>query len=460
MRYRVLNNDHLRSAGASQYSPASHHKIIFKIDLFHSSAIFSLFPYITLGSLALPTEVQPWAALISWIAVGITFARGQLRCDSFYCITLFFSLLFLAYIPINDSIGIGQYLRKSLSILLCFAILIAARGLTASKIISLLKVSAIIWLFFGLLGIIFPFDYLNIVRKIVPGALGAYGSRGVTGLAPEATDYGFTMVYFWVLALIASNAEQARNRRGAPIWLFFIIMLNIFIAESGSGLFSLVLLQAIYWATFDSRHQKNRISTNTIFLTLFILTFFILLIVSLPNTGIRGLDLMAQALQNPLMLIDTTLSYRLAHNLVGFFGFIDSNLLGWGAGSFTEKGIEVYSKFDISGLLGVQGWYRENIPLTLTTSPLAIFPVLIFEYGIFGLTFILYIFSSVFRSTIMAKYMVATLLFLTWAQSFPLAYPLFWLLLGLIRNADFATCNSQDKIINTGFHQKHKFAAQ
>ena len=451
-----MNSESLRPAVENHYSITSTHKGIFKIDLFHFAITFSLYPYVTLGALSFPTEVQPWAALISWIAVGVMFARGQLHYDSFYSITLFFALLFLVYIPISDSIEMGQYLRKSMSILLCFSILFAARGLTAGKIIALLKMSAIIWLVFGLLGLFFPSDYLQIVQKIVPGALGAYGSRGVTSLAPEATDFGFTMVYFWVLALIASNAEQARNRNGAPTWLFFVIMLNIFISGSASGIFSLALLQIVYWSTFDSAQQKNKLSTNTILLAIFVLTLFGLFVSLLPNTGIRGLDLMAQSLHNPWMLVDTTLSYRLAHNLVGVYGLFDSNFLGWGAGSFTEKGIEVYSRYDISGMLGVQGWYRENIPQTLKTSPLAIFPVLIFEYGIFGLAFILYIYFSVFRSEVMAKYMVATLLFLTWAQSFPLAYPLFWLVLGLIRNADFATSNRKD--IRSGFDPKSGFA--
>lgn len=459
MRYEIINDKIPSSAEETRYVLNPARRGIFEINLFHLTAIFSLFPYITLGSLALPTEVQPWAALISWILVGISLSRGQLRYDSFYCITLFFSLLFLAYIPINDNIGMGQYLRKSLSIFLCFAILIAARGLTASKIISLVKMSAVIWLFFGLLGLFFPSDYLHIVRKIVPGALGAYGSRGVTSLAPEATDYGFTMIYFWVLVLIASSAERARGRSGAPIWLFFVIIFNILISGSATGLFSLAILRVTYWVTFDSARQKNRISTNAIFLTLCISIFLIFLVGSLPNTGIRGLDLMAQSLANPWILLDTTLSYRIAHNLVGIYGLIDSNLLGWGAGSFTEKGIEVYSKNDISGMLGLQGWYRENIPQTLKTSPLAIFPVLIFEYGVFGLAFIIYIYSSVFRSAIVAKYMVSMLLFLTWAQSFPLAYPLFWLLLGLIRNTDFAICNRKNKDFNSGFYHKNNFTS-
>jgi hypothetical protein len=131
--------------------------------------------------------------------------------------------------------------------------------------------------------------------------------------------------------------------------------------------------------------------------------------------------------------------------LVGFFGFIDSYFLGHGAGSFIIEGVETYYRHDIGGLLGVEGWYRFNIPQTLENSPLAIFPVILFEYGFLGLAFIIFIFFSVIRSKIYAKYVVAALLFLTWVQSFPAAFPLFWLLLGLIHNRAFAYRKSSQR---------------
>ena len=76
---------------------------------------------------------------------------------------------------------------------------------------------------------------------------------------------------------------------------------------------------------------------------------------------------------------------------------------------------------------------------TLETNASSTFALLIFEYGVFGIIFIFYIFVSIIRSDLQAKYVVATILFMTWLQSFPAAYPLFWLLLGLHTNTHFST---------------------
>lgn len=401
--------------------------------------VLALFPYIQFGPIGLPTEVQPFAALVAWMAAFILLVRGRLALSRFHWVILGFSLLFMFYIPLDDSFEFSQYLRKSTSFFLSAALIVIAGYLSPARILSVLKVSAVVWLIFGVFGTLFPAEYLEVARKLVPGALGAYGDRGTTSLAPEATDYGFTLVYFWVLTLLASGAARARGGKGAPRWLFWVVFVNIALSASGAGLFSLVLVQTVYWMTFNPLQKRRRISVRTLLLGGGLVVSLLIMAATLEETGIRGVDLLLQGIRSPQLLLDSTLSYRLAHNLVGIYGLFESNLMGWGAGSFVVQGQSVYLNSNIESLLGVEGWYRSNIPLTLQVSPLAIFPVIIFEYGIFGVMFILYIFRSVLKSDAVGKYVLATLLFLTWAQSFPSAYPLFWILLGLIRNPDFFT---------------------
>lgn len=415
---------------------------------------FSLFPYITLGPIALPTEVQAWAALTAWGAMMLFAIYNRLRINTFHATILSFSLLFAIYIPLGSDIEIDQYLRKSIAFILSAPIVILAQYLTPSRTLRILKASVLAWLAFAVLGQVAPDIYQSIAQQIVPRALGAFGSRGVTSLAPEATDFGFTMVYFWLLTLLVSIAAQTKGRAGAPMWLYVVIIINILLSRSASGIFALTFLIIIYLFTYNAQARKSWVSVSAVLLGGFIVIGLAVLASLVAETGIRGIDLLLLALREPQALIDTTLSYRLAHNLVGIFGLVDSNLLGNGAGSFTIDGVKIYHDYGIQELLNVQGWYRENIPLTLNVSPLAIFPVILFEYGFMGLFFIFYIFHSVLTSTLPAKKLVAALLFLTWAQSFPVAFPLFWLILGLIHNPHFklldagtATASSSQKKI-------------
>ena len=197
-------------------------------------------------------------------------------------------------------------------------------------------------------------------------------------------------------------------------------------------------LLMVYRFTVDRETGRNRISAKSIMITFMGLVIFVIAIMLMPQTGIRGLDLLVLLVQSPGDLVQTTLSYRIVHNLVGFYGLLDSYLLGYGAGTFTIFGPELYASSNISDMLGLQGWYRTNMLPTIQTSPLAIFPVIFFEYGILGVIFVVFIFASVLSSDQPAKYVVAALLFMTWAQSFPAAYPLFWLLLGLHKNPHFS----------------------
>lgn len=416
------------------------------------SFLLALFPYIAPGQLRLPTEVQPWAPIVAWFAffVYFTLARGTLT--RFHLIILSFSVLFLVYLPVDGSLDLSQYIRKSASYLLCWSLIVMTRLLSPSLILSQIKFASMIWLCFALFSLALPDQYSQVVRLFVPDALGSYGERGETSLAPEATDFGFTMVYFGLFAFIASVQDRNSGGKGAPLWLWLVIALNIILSRSASGVFASAALCMIVLLWPKPFFSTIRFSGGVVFLTSLFLFVLMLTAVILStetgSTGIRGIDLLMSAIIDPRSLIDTTLSYRLAHNLVGVMGLIDSWFLGWGAGTFLVSGIEVYTKYEIGAFLGLQGWYAENVPATLSSNALAILPVLLFEYGIFGLLIVVAIAIQVLRSKHAYKYLVGVLLFLSWAQSFPVAYPLFWLLLGLLdwpeRGSGKSTSQSRD----------------
>lgn len=409
--------------------------------------LFAVFPYIGIGTFRFSSEVQPWTALLAWIGVFIFSLSGQIRLKRNHFVIIIFGIIFLLYIPFWKDINIQYYLRKSISVGLSASLFIFGQYLIPKTVMGVIKIATIIWFVFALLGFLYPEQYITIIKPFIPGAVGSFGERGVTSLSPEATDFGFTMVYFLVLLTLSSNVQKANNRQGAKSWVYWLIFINILLSGSGSGIIASLLFFIVLKITYDKKYHRNTLNFKnfTIFVTFMIATIFLIGLASYQSFGIRGINLIFVALSDPTALADTTLSYRIAHNLVGIFGFLDSNLLGFGAGSFVEKGVEIYDKYNIDQMVGVTGWYASNIPYTLKESPLAMIPMLIFEYGLFGLAFLSYFFLILLQSKVAGKIVITMMFLLTLGQSFPLAYPLLWLLLGLINNPNYQS-NSHNRI--------------
>lgn len=404
-----------------------------------SAVVFALalFPYVTAGPLAFPSEVQPWAALFAWLAILYALATKGLKLEKFHLFFLGFGALFLVYVPLMDEINIQSFLRVSGAFILCSSIVVLMQYMTPERMISLLKFASVVWFAFALLGQISPGTYLEVVRPFVPRALGAFGERGVTSLAPEATDFGFTMAYLCGFAFLATLAMQSKGKSGPPRWVFIVIVLSILLSRSASGIFAISIVYVFWRLLYKPERLSYSGLTRALLLVAVIVPLLALFVAAAPATGVRGIDMMILTLTSPEELTNTTLSYRLAHNLVGIFGLLDSYLMGWGAGSFVRHGVDIYIKYDIASLIDVQGWYMENIPNTLRDKPMAVFPVIVFEYGIFGLIYVFGLFRYIIRSNVQGTMMIMALLLMAWAQSFPVAYPLFWALLGLVRNPHF-----------------------
>lgn len=399
--------------------------------------LLAMFPYITIPGIGVPSEVQPWAAIFAWVSMVILISRGTLKIYHFYIFLFVFAIFFLFYVRSIDSISSEYYLRKSSSFILSVPIVLVIQHLRPLHTVKLIKFASIIWLAFALFGYLLPNAYLELVKPIIPTALGAYGERGVTSLAPEATDFGFTMACFFALYLVAARSAFAGGYGKQSRWPYFVIALNVLLSLSASGLFALVFIISAYLISITSyKSAAWKFATYSLSALAAVVAYLTLLMID--ETGMRGLDLLITAIQDPRQLVNTTFSYRLAHNLTGIYGFIDSSLIGYGAGSFVELGSTIYYKYRIGELIGVEGWYAANIPLTLDKSPLAFFPVIIFEYGVMGLAYCAIVFSKPLRSNVHLKLVIFVVLILTWGQSFPAAFPMFWILLGLCVNQNFS----------------------
>lgn len=391
-------------------------------------------PYLVFGPLAAPSQVQPWAALVSWLFVAQRMLTRGLWINNLQILLIGFAFWFMIYVYRPADVSLDYYLRRSAAFLLSAGIVLAMQYLSPATLWAMLRLTLPVWSLVGLLGYASPALYFRLVTPLVPTVIGVSGERGTTSLAPEATDFGFTMAFMLLLCLLARamlREEGARVERW-PVWL---ALFNVALSKSGSGFFAALTIGLVHY--LSGRARSGRGGALKYAGALMAVALLLLVLASMPQTGIRGIDLMLTAVQSPEALFNTTFSYRVLHNVVGLIGMYDSDLRGFGAGAFLVEGPRIYAEYDLGRVFGLTGWYAVHVPLTLSISPIAFFPVIFLEYGLIGLLYVLLLFRGVGLSALPMKAVCLAMLFLTWAQSFPAAYPPFWLLVGLAMNPAF-----------------------
>jgi hypothetical protein len=341
---------------------------------------------------------------------------------------------FIVYVYRTDSFDYSYYFRKSSAFLLSSGIMLAAQYASPNQLWRALKIALPLWLLFAILGYASPSLYFAVVKPLIPTVIGVAGGRGTTSLAPEATDFGFTMAFMVLLVMLTRARLKAQGDRPAR-WPIFVAIASLILSKSGSGYGAGLVIAVLYALTGKGRSSGVRL-LQWIGVGAAITIGFLVAQVA-GTTNVRGLDLITLAVRSPASLLNTTLSYRIVHNVVGVLGAIDSNLLGFGSGAFLAKAPLLYEKYGLGYVFGLTGWYATNVPATLSVSPVAFFPVILMEYGVIGLIYIILVFRVVLTSRLPFRMICATMVFLTWVQSFPAAYPLLWVLLGISLNWAF-----------------------
>lgn len=394
----------------------------------------SFLPYLNLGPLSLPSQVQPWAALLAWLWVAVRAARHGLHLTGIQWTLILFAIWFMVYVYAGDGFDLETYFRRSAAFLLSAGIFLAARYLTPATLWRALKVTLPLWLAFAVLRYVSPGTYFDIVTPLVPTVVNST-ARGTSSLAPEATDFGFTMAVMLVLCMITRQRlrEQGEKAEQWPLWVAIVCAL---LSQSGTGYFGLALVGLIYFAT---RSKSKNTSFGRVVLAFTVAVPTVLLIRSLPPTGIRGIDLLITAFRSPGDLMDTTVSYRIAHNYVGYLGMIDSDFQGFGAGSFINEAPTIYSLHSLSSFFNLNEYYGASVLATLSQSPISQFGVIMLEFGIVGVVYIIILFTFALRSQIPYRAIAVALLITTWLNSFPIGWPPFWVLIGVMMSPHFRT---------------------
>ena len=382
----------------------------------------------------MPSEVQVFGSLAAFFAILYAAFSTGLRFKQQDFVFAAFALYFIFFIKFWATPDLGSYLRKSFSLLICFPIFFITKFVKVETILQALKIALAIYVVFILLEYANKDIYFTVARLFVPGALGAYEGRGLTSLAPEATDLGFTGAYLFLILRMVAYSQRINYR--SLLMCYGACIFIILSSASGSGYFTL--------AAFLSLELLSRISIRKIIaLVVTLITCLAIIIFSVPDAlfeqlgTIRAIELATTLALNPNAIGETTLSYRMAHNLVGFYGMLESNFIGHGAGEFILGAQNTYYDYSVAEALGISGWYALNVPVTLTESPLAMTAVLMYEFGFVGILLVIFMIQVPYTNHVYAANRIALLIFLTLGQSFPLAYPPLYFLLGMCAHKAF-----------------------
>lgn len=391
-----------------------------------------LLPYVNFGPLSAPSQVQPWAALLAWLWVAFKAVTTGLRITGMQWLLLAFGLWFMLDVYGGEGFDLQTYFRRSAAFLLSAGIFLACQYLTPATLWRALKLSIPLWLAFAVLRYVSEGLYFAIVTPLVPTVVRS-AARGTSSLAPEATDFGFTMAFIVVLCMITRRRLQEEGAR-AERWPLLAALVGTLLSQSGSGYLALALIGALYLIVNPSAKLGM---FGRLVSTVVVAGAAVVVLDSLTSSGVRGIDLLSTAIRSPAELMDTTVSYRVAHSLVGFFGLVDSNFAGFGAGAFVNEALGVYQRHSVGSLLGLQGYYAREIPAGLSNSPVSQFAVFMLDFGIMGVAYLVLLAIFALRSRIPLKAIAVAVLFIAWFNSFPAGWPPFWLMIGMMMSPYF-----------------------
>lgn len=388
----------------------------------------TLMPFVSVV-ISFPSQMQPWAALFSMIGGFVFFLMKKNKLSFEIKSLIIFSLMLSMYITKYSVIDI-EYFKKNIGLVFSISILIfyyyyGYRSEFSRVILPVLY----LYLFFAVL------QYLS--TPIYTGLSGLFldvsdihiGERGAASLMPEATDFGFTLNYFILITYLFYKQGVASG--GLLKHVIILCVLMIFLSKSASGVITLVLLLfAIYCV--NARIKLGHILASSAAIGLVMILMFVF---SNELMNIRGFVIIVDLLNDYETIMLTSFAHRFIHNAVGFLAFIDSNLLGFGAGTWSFMAEEVFQIHRLDIVFSLNPYYSIAVADSLNQAPLSNIGFMLLEYGVFGLIFVYLIFYKLTKIETKLYIPALCIMLLTWLQSFPLAFPPFWMVIGLLMHA-------------------------
>lgn len=289
--------------------------------------VFCLLPYLSI--LGFDTDTQP-NALLSSFALHFLIKKEKMPILIYYG---YFILLVASVVLVIS--GFDTLNLKDWANYLSFALIISAVYLFLNYINGeyFLFFKSIIYLWL-ITGIIQFFVYPRFMTFLVYRTSGVLlGGRGITGLTPEPTYYGLTMLSFLVIYLMREWYKRDK-------YLGIIILFQIlFLSRSSTAIMVLIFSILVY-----SLYLLFSLKLKTIFyisiLLFTIVTTILYFKSSFSSTRLYTVYLLLS--QNPFLIIsrDYSVSERINHVIFPFIGSAENIFIPRGFGVFGNYIIE------------------------------------------------------------------------------------------------------------------------
>lgn len=407
----------------------------------------ALLPYAALPFLRFPAETQPWAAALGWMfVIARAASRPNLKLSGFDLILVGLATMIMIHVYRGEEIDLLYYVKKNAAFLFSLGILFTARSITPRALWIALVIAVTIYVFFAILQLVANPLYQYLGNIFVPLRQVNLSTRGIASLSPEATDFGFLAVYLLFFTLLLMQIkDRPTSMRNLQI-VAFATGGCVVASTSGSGM---IALAAVLSLVFLPRIRDPRLTILAV--AGIAVSLPLLLLVQYQYVmNIRGVQLLSMLLTSPEVLVSTTtFSYRFISNVIGLIALVESYGLGYGAGAFTHLAPQIYVTHELGSAWQLQGYYYTNVRNVLKTEPSGVFPILTLEAGLIGVALVVHLWRAVYRSTIPYRWAALVLMTLAWSQSFPVAWPPFWLLIGLWLNPQFRDAASPQAWLQT-----------
>lgn len=375
---------------------------------------FILNPYIS----PIPTgsDIQPLVGLFAGII--FIFILSTLYDFKLNKIEIYFIALCAYIILMPTIVGPSSFeLRKRIGLLFSFFIFYICSRTTSVFSYKVLVLSACINFGALVFQIISPGVFKTIIGFFLRAVKFHEGTgRGFTGLAPEPSFWGYSMVFHIVL-LDFFNKENIK-RLSKYIVLIFCSIIVILTKSGTSYLFSLLFIGI--WIMGKLKRKKTIIViASLLWITL----------ANIPEDSIksRGLLILKHLSSDPsYILMDSSMASRINQVSIGCIALTE-NPLGTGGGSFIHRANKIYYDNKLYEWYKVQS-VRKRIEKELSAGAISTFAQYSIELGVFYLILVLLLFSKLNwkRKNIFIIFMFTLIAIL---QSFPIVYPPVWFLL-------------------------------
>lgn len=272
------------------------------------------FPFVT--PVETGTDTQPYALMAAIVVTAAAWHRRVPRELLLLMVPFAAAILVLMASGVHFT-GIRATANYGSLALISLAACVSLSG-GRDRFRLLLEAAVWVWLAAAVLQVVAGREVLGFLLPSVRTS----ATRGVTGLAPEPTHYGFQGVFMLLLVLM-----EFRGRRRLVLGAALIVQIVVIARSTMASLFLLLMLGAYFVVNLGS---AKRILVAVSAATLLVATGVLLARFNVGGLGdSRLFYLIGLLVENPqyLFLVDRSGNQRMADILFSFSGFLDSHMI-------------------------------------------------------------------------------------------------------------------------------------